>query len=665
MLEHIKNFIGDIIISGCVAQISTLNHVLGIAKSDADVSSIVSQNQSKDLYILGGVNPEKDGRAADDDVLQKNYFFLDFDIRNYYLKKNNADVSDQEIKNLGGYITEKLSAHEHLQNWRYMIYTGNGIHVYYFGDPCKIENKVWWSDGVDLLMQDAYKITGIEPDTGCKNVGRISRLPTSYNNKNGAHKLVEFLAYQDKKFPIEIIQKLGKDRQDARQKEQPHQDFNPEKPHDLINEIPIAQIVSELTGWRVDRDGRHFLGHDSTKRKACFVSDKGNFLVHGGTDHLPQNMDGFSPFEFVRHQLNLSAAETFNWFNKKYPHVMAATKRERVMKKQTSFPFVGLDKMVEYSAEYLDNLDPNTIFEYGYKPLDDHLGGIYPSEVVLIGGESGTGKTSFLTSVLKHNAQRCKALFFSLEDTLNDYTLKQIWFALGRIRKERGDKNYPWRDFRNNLVEDYRYHEDRKKAESIVRKDENLFFYDRGHEDAPDKMDIDTLEELTDKAAKKGFKLIGIDHLHFFNLNEVGQTKADRLEQVMQRIKGMAERNDVAIVLLAHYKKLFGDKPSLDSFKDSSAIVQTANVVINMWRDRSDDLGTDINETHFMMPKVRSPVGEKTIIMQFNPHTFEYEYKDESSGTAQGLSKRKEIELIKKKKGGLDGSGAKAPDLPF
>lgn len=664
--NHLNTFVQDLILSGCNAQVSTLQKVLCVLGDNAILSNILQKNENEDIYVLGGVKPTKLTRAGDDDITHKNYFFLDFDIRNDHMKRTGNDIADDAIRNLCPYVAEKLGGHELLQNWRYMVYTGNGIHVYYFGDTDAIRDKRWWSLGVNRLIDEAGKIVAIQPDIGCKNVSRISRLPGSFNNKNGRHVHVEIVSYQDKSFPISKIQQIGESEDHEAALPSPAAQKKPDVPTTMetINKIPIAPLVAESFSWNIHPDGRHFIDQQNGKKKACFVSEKGNFLVHGGTDHLPPSATGFSPFEFIRTVNSLDAAKTFDWFRAKFPHVAAVSAREFSQKKEGAFPFVDLGIMVNRATKYLDALDPNSIFGWGYAPLDDHLGGIYPSEVVMIGGESGTGKTSFLTSVLKHNARKHPVIFFSLEDTLKDYTLKQIWFAMGKIRKARGQKNFPWKEFRNNmLLNGYSHNDyvrDREEAERVVMADSNLAFYDRGHEEAPDKMDVATLVALIEKAVKRGYKLFGVDHLHFFNMEVKNSSKADRIEEIMQVIKNLADKHEISIILLAHYKKLMGEKPSIDSFKDSSAITQTANVVINMWRDRSEDelqnvadelsgqQSPKIYDTHFMMPKVRSPVGEKTIVMRFNPYTFEYEYLAENIGTQQELSRRQEIEKIKK-----------------
>lgn len=655
MTDNLNRFVHDLVIPGCNAQVSTLQKVLCVLSDEAELMKVLKGHEMEDVYVLGGVKPEKDSRAGDDDISHKNYFFLDFDIRNDYIKRTGNDITDESIRAIGATIAERLGGHEFLKDWRYMVFTGNGIHVYYFGQPVVVENKRWWSIGVARMIDEAARAVGINPDVGCKNVARISRMPGSFNNKHGRHVPVEILRFEDRSFNVDSIQKIGAAEEKSAMSQQQNQ--TPVEPKtdgvestmDAINAIPIGPLACSIMGWALAQDGKHFTDPGGQKEKASYISKNGNFILHGGTDHLPASAEGFSPFEFVRAVKGLDAKGTFDWFRKNYPQIAAVSKREYEFKKANAFPFVDLSSMVDRASAYLKALDPDSIFSFGYPPLDDHLGGIYPSEVIMVGGESGTGKTSFLTSVLKHNAARNKVIFFSLEDTLTDYTLKQIWFSIGKIRKQRGLKNYPWKEFRNNCITSPEYASDREAAEAMVKEQGNLVFYDVTDINAPDKMDVETLADLIEKAVKRGYKLFGIDHLHFFNMDVKNSSKADKIEEVMQRIKALANKHDIAIILLAHYKKLMGEKPTLDSFKDSSAIVQTANVVINMWRDRSDDLGSDINETHFMMPKVRSPVGEKTIVMKFNPTTFEYEYVDDRKGTHQEMSREKEISMLKAK----------------
>ncbi len=424
----------------------------------------------------------------------------------------------------------------------------------------------------------------------------------------------------------------------------------------MFAQISIRDVVKQANA---------FIGKktefDSQDRIVIDGRQTGNFLGRKGERDYIATTSGTEPIK--GNKINVAAeilgcnrTEAVAWLRKTFDVAPPATFVNRF--DLDNLPFQTFSKTALEAKFYLDKLDPASIFSYGYAPLDNHLGGIYRGEVVLIGGETGTGKTTFMTSILLHNAIHRPVLLFSLEDSLLEHGLKQLYFKIGKIRKKRDLKNYPWVNFRNHQIRSENYENDCAEALQILQSD-NFLFFNRAHEKAPAKLDIDVLEELVKAAVEKhNVRLIGIDHLHFFDNSLSNEAKANRIETIMQRIKTLAEKFDVAILLLAHYRKLFGEKPTLDSFKDSISIVQTASVVINMWRDRSsdetqnmaDDLegkkGQRIYETHFFLPKIRNPVGEATIVMQFNPFTFDYQPLETHVGTQQELSFKKKSEII-------------------
>jgi hypothetical protein len=113
--------------------------------------------------------------------------------------------------------------------------------------------------------------------------------------------------------------------------------------------------------------------------------------------------------------------------------------------------------------------------------------------------------------------------------------------------------------------------------------------------------------------------------LHYFDLGADKGSKADYIEKVMVQLKSTLNRTGLRCLLVVHYKKLGGAKPDLDSFKDSISIVQNANYVINIWRERGEGM-TEENRytTTFSIPKSRNPNGEATITVEFDPDTNDY-----------------------------------------
>lgn len=272
----------------------------------------------------------------------------------------------------------------------------------------------------------------------------------------------------------------------------------------------------------------------------------------------------------------------------------------------------------------LKETDPDSIVSFGYPWLDNMMTGFFPGELLVLGGESGSGKTVFGTNIIYKSARSgVKSCIFALEDRLVDYGIKALYFEIGKIRRNKlgdGDNevyNYPWNDYRKNTIKDPKFEEYKKLAIENLKNDDIVFAkVDR-------QLDIDMLEKLVEEKISQGFKLFLIDHLHYFDLLKGDSSKADYIESVMIRIKQLQNRTGARVILIVHYKKLDGKKPTMDSFKDSISIVQNANYVLNLWRDRSP--GADHFKTFLFCPKSRNPNGEFTLKLTFNPATNDYD----------------------------------------
>ena len=295
---------------------------------------------------------------------------------------------------------------------------------------------------------------------------------------------------------------------------------------------------------------------------------------------------------------------------------------------EADIDFITLTDVVERGDQELQSIDPNEVVSFGYEWLDDKLTGIFPSELIVLGGESGTGKTTFATNIIYKASQQHKSAIFALEDRLNDYGIKALYFEIGKIRARNGSKNYPWNAFRKNMIEDSFYEKIKNEAKENLKND-NVFFAD-----VPVMMNIDLLEELIERKCQEGVSLFLIDHLHYFDFQKGDSSKADYIEQIMVRLKTLQRRTGAKIILVVHYRKLNGKKPTIDSFKDSISIVQNANYVINLWRDR-EEAEEENTETLIMIPKSRNPNGESTFTVEFDRKLNDYKLNTSTYGTPQ------------------------------
>lgn len=297
------------------------------------------------------------------------------------------------------------------------------------------------------------------------------------------------------------------------------------------------------------------------------------------------------------------------------------TKEEQLQTFQEAVAIQSISKkdVIRTAYEEIQNTNPKDIIGFGYKWLDEKISGIFPGQLIIIGGETGTGKSTFTIGIL----YKCKkpSAVFALEERLEDYGKKALYFEIGKVRRADGKKQYPWNEYvrgelnGTQLFDDY-----------VARAYENL------NQDNPlfqkiDKIaNIDLIEKRIDYLSFKGIKLFLIDHLHCFDLQSKNSSKTDYIEQVMVRLRLLAIRLGVSIIIVAHYRKLNGNRPTLDSFKDSIAIVQNASVVINIWRNREEGIeDSEKYKTQFIIPKSRDLGGEGRIDVVWNKDTSEYQ----------------------------------------
>jgi len=195
-------------------------------------------------------------------VLKRGMFTLDFDIRKEIEKTGSTlegPPGELAIKFLGENIIGALEEHPLWSCFRYVVTSGNGMHVHYFGEPATVV-KEQWVTGMRHIFEEIAAITPIPPDFGCGNAGRIMRMPGSWNVKSLPPKPVDFLVWQTGVSlpPLQFVQERG-ERVRAQQvdvRAQAAAEFEAKHPEGgsdvigLISQIPIEQVVFQLLGCK-------------------------------------------------------------------------------------------------------------------------------------------------------------------------------------------------------------------------------------------------------------------------------------------------------------------------------------------------------------------------------------------------------------------------------
>lgn len=384
------------------------------------ISKFLQTWKNNNLYFLAGINAEdpkmKTFRASDINILKKNYFYIDLDIR-----KTNPDLTDEQIKTD---IWEKWAKPclkamgTPFSDWRYVVFTGNGLHIYYSGRAIDIPDKKLWSAGLNAFLDAIEKSFGEKFDRACCNPARIARMPGSMNCKKQPFKLVEIIDFQDKIVNLSAVladgekailleQANDKKRMEDIKKQYPDRD----EVYAEIDKIPVAKVLCMLTGWSLNSDNKNFSSPGKINdRKGLFVgTDIGNVIINSGSDHLPASSTGYRPFHLVKTFKKYDDFQTFLWFKQNFAHIRKISDaREQGVTVEVSADYNIVSVFQELKALEVRQLEIGGNWDAWRLLLK--------GKVTRIGAMPGTGKSKlgyFLTHKLLLKER--KGLFFSTE----------------------------------------------------------------------------------------------------------------------------------------------------------------------------------------------------------------------------------------------------------
>jgi archaellum biogenesis ATPase FlaH len=284
---------------------------------------------------------------------------------------------------------------------------------------------------------------------------------------------------------------------------------------------------------------------------------------------------------------------------------------------------------------------PSDIISYGFEWLDDKLVGIDIAELVLVGSETGGGKTTFMRSVAYASAlQGKKAMYFLLEDNLIRTKENDMYLQVNQYRVAQGGKAYPYQAFVKGELDKKQLEAEFAEVIKTKPKDyvNNLTWVNAKNTVSPE----DILNKI--KEEKDNYDIFFIDHLHYIEFPP-GQQLQIEIQKFMVGLASLVRNYGLRIMMSAHYKKLGKDRPTDESFKDAQAIPHNATTTIHIYRDKTEDIevepvetdeGTIIDKediTTFYIQKVRNLFASGNIKATFNKQTGTYDgYTDWNAG---------------------------------
>lgn len=210
----------------------------------------------------------------------------------------------------------------------------------------------------------------------------------------------------------------------------------------------------------------------------------------------------------------------------------------------------------------------------GFKMLDTILGGLQRSDLVVVAGRPGMGKTGFLMGVALNAARhfRKRVAIFSLEMSAEQLVgrLVSAETSIDSQRLRRGAlREDEWGLF----------------TQATARLADTLIFID----DTPSITPLQLRTKSRRLYAEYGLDLIVLDYLQLMSGDFRNENRVQEISYISRHLKGLARELNVPVLAAAQLSRAVEQRqdkhPMLSDLRESGSIEQDSDVVMFIYRD--------------------------------------------------------------------------------
>lgn len=276
----------------------------------------------------------------------------------------------------------------------------------------------------------------------------------------------------------------------------------------------------------------------------------------------------------------------------------------QVSQRRVSEDFTSLrEALREYfeTIEYLHQHKGEIVgIPSGFHDLDQMTGGLHPSDLIIIAGRPGVGKTGFALSLVRNAATRAQApaAIFSLEMS-TEQLVQRLLCMEAAVDSQR---------IRSGFIDEFEW---RRISEAFGVLSDAPIFID-------DSAAISTTE-LRMKArrlkAEHDLKLIVVDYLQLMQGRGL-ENRVQEVSEISRSLKALARELDVPVIALSQLSRAVESRqdhrPVLSDLRESGSIEQDADIVMFIHREELYNPNTDRkNIADIIVAKHRNgPVGQ-------------------------------------------------------
>jgi len=215
----------------------------------------------------------------------------------------------------------------------------------------------------------------------------------------------------------------------------------------------------------------------------------------------------------------------------------------------------------------------------GLRDLDDRLGGLHKSDLVIIAGRPSMGKTALATNIafnaaknIQENGDKSSIAFFSLEMSSEQLSTR-ILAEQSRIKSN---------DIRRGKISEEQFDKFIETSKDISE----LPLY-------IDETPAITIAALSNRARRikrlYGLDMVVIDYIQLMRASNSNNGRVQEISEITQGLKALAKELAVPVLALSQLSRAVEQrddkKPQLSDLRESGSIEQDADVVMFVYRE--------------------------------------------------------------------------------
>ena len=215
----------------------------------------------------------------------------------------------------------------------------------------------------------------------------------------------------------------------------------------------------------------------------------------------------------------------------------------------------------------------------GLTDLDDTLGGLHESDLIIIAGRPSMGKTALATNIAFNAAQRLQAsgkkssiAFFSLEMSSEQLSTR-ILAEQSRIKSN---------DIRRGRISDEQF-------DKFIETSKNISELPLYIDETP----AISIAALSNRARRikrlHGLDLLVVDYIQLVRATNTNDGRVQEISEITQGLKAIAKELAIPVLALSQLSRAVehrdDKKPQLSDLRESGSIEQDADVVMFVFRE--------------------------------------------------------------------------------